>query len=63
MIVPEDAEELAVAHTEGGALGVWKTDTGTLLVAGYHFGPSGEVLFRINRDGSVDANDELEAAE
>ena len=63
MNVPATVEEMAVSHTEIAAFGVWRAIDGTLFVAGYHFGPSGDMLFRINPDGSVDGKDELEAAE
>lgn len=62
MRVPDDAEEVAVAHTDSGALGVWRLPDGTTYVAGYHFGPSGDVLFRFNTDGSVDNGDDLAGA-
>lgn len=63
MRVPENAEEVASTATENGAWGIWRGSDGTLYFAGYHCGPSGDVLFAVGPDGIVRDKDELEAAE
>lgn len=63
MNVPKSAECVATAVDDGRAFGIWKDEAGVLYVAGYHFGPSGDVLFRIELDGEVLGTDELEATE
>lgn len=55
MNVPKNAEELATAVKDDQVLGVWRDENGFLYVAGYHFGPSGDVLFVIRPDGCVEA--------
>jgi hypothetical protein len=60
MRVPEDADEVAVSHdADVGAFGVWRDKEGRLYVAGYHFGPASDVLFRIHPDGNIECADEL----
>jgi hypothetical protein len=64
MRVPDGAVEVATTvESEYEVFGMWRGPDGTLYVAGYHCGPSGDVLFAVSPDGSVRDRDALEAAE
>jgi hypothetical protein len=55
MEVPDGAEELGTAFFADRieSLGVWRLKDGSIAIAAYHFGPSGDVLLLIKPDGTV----------
>ncbi len=58
--IPPEAEEIGSVVSEAECLGCWRDPrNGDLYIAGYHHGPSGEVLFKISLDGYIKSGNDI----